>query len=883
MLLGSGTAAPLKLEHTADLSSSPTRWKKPFSGAGRPATSAGTSSSSGFTFPAAPTARQRDSLAPILTDTARPEARGSSPTARAVSPSRWRNPFIRQSSSSASSPTTLLSTSPTHQRLTAPSHARTASGSSDLNDALHVSRAPQRRPSDELAPSSGGPESSHKRGFSFGRRSSASGDGEAGTGGALAGGLRKLRAQFSHAAPPAASTQHEDDAGSATDEPRVYASRLNGIAPSSEAAKPALLNGHSRSASLASSIAPSLARTSFGDSSSRPVRASLESSQPPLSTAGSPAPASSAPSPRVTTAPPHLRKKSSFSAVKALLGSTSPSASPAGTGGSAGTRRADSPSSDAGEALDPLTDAELASWRRAGRERRAAARSGSGSGGGGETSEDEVIEVLGEAARLGPRAGPATANERRGSITSQDSGDVLIIGQQQGPQQPASPALSTHRSQAMRSFTEASSAASSVRKASSPRSSAVPLFPNSPRSSSQPFLGSRRSSSAAAAARPNTAPVERRSSRVGEGTVDSGVLNVLEFVAVDAGGDGEEALPLHFPQTHSTDESLFPSAISPKLGPPPSPSLAVLGSSPPKRGHLRRRSTSSSQLSLGSEEDMILSTLGGFAGLGLSSSPSSASSSPVLPQQPFIAPSASAAEQSSLPASMQQLFSTPPKIARPKTDGAPLSSPSKRAARPSPIQVEFGSRRLSTASLASPVSPSTPPPRPARAPGRLSRPVSGSSATPPQPYVPSSQQETSSARSPSSPKPAAVATVHSISTAPPPLPPSSRRALVRPRIPPSSSAPRSPPARPSRSKERARARAALEGNAVSTVRRPSLELVGERYSAEGGLGGWCEAEKERRKDLPPTPPGSDELRHDCEGLQIDEAGRRREAAAIAAA
>ncbi|GJN88234.1 hypothetical protein Rhopal_001199-T1 [Rhodotorula paludigena] len=618
MLLGSGTAAPLKLEHTAELSSSTTRWKKPFSGGGRPATSAGTSSSSGYTFPAASTARQPDSLAPILTDTARPEAQGSSPTARAVSPSRWRNPFVRQSSSSASSPTTLLSTSPTHQRLTAPSHARTASGSSDLNDALHVSRAPQRRPSDELAPASGGGDISHKRGFSFGRRSSASGDGEAGTGGALAGGLRKLRAQFSHAPPPAAPTQHEEDAGSATDEPRVYASRLNGIAPSSEAAMPAMLNGHGRSASLASSMAPSLARTSFGNSSSRP---------PPLFTAATPAPASSAPSPRVTAAPPPLRKKSSFSAVKALLGSTSPSASPAGTGGSAGTRRADSPSSDAGEALDPLTDAELASWRRAGRERRAAARSGSGSGGGGETSEDEVIEVLGEAARLGPRAGPATENERRGSITSQDSGDVLIIGQQQAPQQPASPAWSTHRPQARRSPSKASSAASSVRKTSSPRSSAVPLFP-SPNSSSQAFPGSWRGSSAAAAARPNTASVERRSSRVGEGTVDGGALNVLEFVAVDAGGDGEEALPLHFPQTHSTDESLLPSAISPKLGPPPSPALAVFGSSPPKRGHLRRRSTSSSHLSLGSEEDMILSTLGGFAGLGLSSSPSSASSSP---------------------------------------------------------------------------------------------------------------------------------------------------------------------------------------------------------------------------------------------------------------
>ncbi|BGP45695.1 hypothetical protein JCM10450v2_001525 [Rhodotorula kratochvilovae] len=517
-----------------------------------------------------------------------------------------------------------------------------------------------------------------------------------------------------------------------------------------------------------------------------------------------------APQPSTAAPPPQqqhaqdVRRKPSLAGVKTLLAPAPSMPAPR-----------DSP-----PAADPLTDAELASWRAAGRAKRVGLASeaeeglgplatpgwGGSIGAGGArrgSGESEVLVIGNGCARssnvpLAPSAGAS----RRGSAAAQ----ALPFGtlprasvDTPSPRSSASPFPSAGRRP---------SDAPSVTFASSHRPSDSPALTfSSRRPSDSPALpfGSRRPSAASgrSSARPRTAPAGGRSPRI-----DSGALNVLEFVAVDAGRDGEENLPLHFPQTNGGGlDGLAPSAISPFPG---STSPAA------RRGQfLRRLSTTSSNFSLGSEEDMILSTLaatgaspnpGAGAGNGLFSA--SPGSSPVLGARPLLAPKPP--PQSSLPPSMQHLFA-----GRPAALGAAaLSAPSRRAA-PLPAPIQLPASTSSPAGFAAAgqglgfALPGTPPPRPPRAPGHsLAR-------VPP----PQEEQQEHSAWS-------QLATA--LSSAP--------RGKGRPRTAPT-------PTRPSRSEERERAAAALEGRAVRASEKAVEEKAGPRA--------WTP---------PPTPPGSEEIR-----------------------
>ncbi|GAA6053714.1 hypothetical protein JCM3770_003180 [Rhodotorula araucariae] len=494
---------------------------------------------------------------------------------------------------------------------------------------------------------------------------------------------------------------------------------------------------------------------------------------------------------------------------------------------------------------DPLTDAELASWRAAGQAKRAT---------GGTGTIASVRQAHGALGPLGERI-QSGIGARRGSAES----EVLIIGN--GGARTSEVPLAPSADPSMRSSTTSPS----VPFGSSPRAFAVPPSP-SPRLAASPFpsdgrrpsdspsvtfalsrrtsdspalvsssrrpshspalpFGSRRPSAASgrSGVRPKTAPAGRPSPKF-----DAGALNVLEFVAVDAGRDGEASLPLHFPQTNGGGlDGLAPSAISPFPG---SASPAT------PHGHFRRRlSTASSNLSLGSEEDMILSTL---AATGASPSPDagagsgplfapSPGSSPVLGARPFLAPKPP--PQSSLPPSMQRLFASPVARARPQAN-ATLSAPSKRAALPTPIRI---SASVSSSATFGPtgaglglgvVVPATPPPRPPRAP-RHSLPR----AMPQEQEQKHELEREHSAWSP-------LRTLSSSAVTVPPR----RGKTVRPRTAPAQA--RAPtPVRPSRSEERARAAAAaaLEGR---------RESGGEE--GKSAPGAWTP---------PPTPPGSGEI------------------------
>ncbi|BGP29654.1 hypothetical protein JCM10296v2_001393 [Rhodotorula toruloides] len=410
---------------------------------------------------------------------------------------------------------------------------------------------------------------------------------------------------------------------------------------------------------------------------------------PPITSPASP-PILSAPSSSAATAPhpakKHVRQKSSITALTSIL------KHPSSANGSSATH----------EAEDPLTDVELASWRL-GRSRENSAEAGVGVVNAGGTRRIVANGSSEEDARGMPNG------SRRGS--AEDDTDVLVIQKKQAAfAAPPSP----------------------------PRPSAVPLSPSSP---PLPFGSFRRPS--AGLRRPKTAP-ENRPSRPRRSSDASSAFNVLEFVAADEGRDTKAALPMRFPQMNGDEAVFLPSAISPPMGSAPFPS-----SNGNRRKLFRRASSASSHLSLGSEEEMILSTLDG-GNLSHPSSPSSAGGSPVMFQPGFVSSGLPGAAESALPPSMRGLFATPgaPQRIRPRTAGGeiPLSVPSRRAAKlpPSPIKIPptvpavYASpsstrppsatgtatpihRPTSSATLRSPVSPKTPaPPRPPRAPSRPS-------------------------------------------------------------------------------------------------------------------------------------------------------------------
>ncbi|BGO98194.1 Proteophosphoglycan ppg4 [Rhodotorula toruloides ATCC 204091] len=422
-----------------------------------------------------------------------------------------------------------------------------------------------------------------------------------------------------------------------------------------------------------------------------------DSTSPTTSPASPPnpsAPPSSAP-PAPHPAKKHIRQKSSITALTSIL--KHPSSS---TNGSSATH----------DAADPLTDEELASWRLGRSRENSVGDAGVG------------VVKAGGTRRIGANgngedgAGQTANGSRRGS--AEYNTDVLVIQKKQAAfAAPPSP----------------------------PRPSAVPLSPSSP---TLPFGSFRRPS--AGLRRPKTAP-ENRPSRPRRSSDASSAFNVLEFVAADEGRDTKAALPMRFPQMNGDEAVFLPSAISPPMGSAPFPS-----SSGNRRKLFRRASSASSHLSLGSEEEMILSTLDG-ANLSHPSSPSSAGGSPVMFQSGFVSSGLPGAGESALPPSMRGLFATPgaPQRIRPRTAGGeiPLSVPSRRAAKlpPSPIKIPptvpavsasppstrppstTGTatplrRPTSSATLRSPVSPKTPaPPRPPRAP---SRPASMSPTSP---------------------------------------------------------------------------------------------------------------------------------------------------------
>ncbi|GEM09089.1 proteophosphoglycan ppg4 [Rhodotorula toruloides] len=292
----------------------------------------------------------------------------------------------------------------------------------------------------------------------------------------------------------------------------------------------------------------------------------------------------------------HVRQKSSMTALTSIL--KHPSSA--------------NYSSAIHDAEDPLTDEELASWRL-GRSRESSVRAGVGAVGAGGTRR-MMANGNGEAGAI------RTVNgSRRG--TAEDEADVLVIQKKQ---------------------------VALVAPPSPPRPSAVPLFPSSRASS---FSSFRRAS--ADLRRPKTAP-ENRPSRPRRSSDASSAFNVLEFVAADEGRDTKSALPMRFPQMNGDEAVFLPSAISPPMGSAPFPS-----SNEPRRKFLRRVSSTSSHLSLGSEEEMILSTLDG-GNLSAPSSPSSAGgSSPVMFQSVFVPSGLPGAGESALPPAMRGLFATP--------------------------------------------------------------------------------------------------------------------------------------------------------------------------------------------------------------------------------
>ncbi|BGO89167.1 hypothetical protein NBRC10512_003508 [Rhodotorula toruloides] len=412
-----------------------------------------------------------------------------------------------------------------------------------------------------------------------------------------------------------------------------------------------------------------------------------------LSTNLSPAPPSMPPAPPSSTPLPsnaakkHVRQKSSITALTSILKHAS-----SGTGSSA-----------THDAEDPLTDEELASWKL-GRSRENSV----GSAGVG-------VVKAGGTRRIGVNGSGEEGEERipngsrRGS--AEDEANVLVIQRKQ---------------------------AAFVAPPSPPRPSAVPLSPSSP-----PLLfGSFRRPSAGLR-RPKTAP-ENRPTRPRRSSDASSAFNVLEFVAADEGRDTKAALQMRFPQMNGDEAVFLPSAISPPMGSAPFPT-----SNGNRRKLFRRASSASSHLSLGSEEEMILSTLDGGE-LSHASSPSSAGGSPVMFQSGFVPSVLPGSADSALPPSMRGLFATPgaPQRIRPRTAGGeiPLSMPSRRAAKlpPSPIKIpqtvpalpasppssfppsKTGTstplhRPASSATLRSPIVPKTPaPPRPPRAPSRPS-------------------------------------------------------------------------------------------------------------------------------------------------------------------
>ncbi|TNY20643.1 hypothetical protein DMC30DRAFT_416764 [Rhodotorula diobovata] len=350
---------------------------------------------------------------------------------------------------------------------------------------------------------------------------------------------------------------------------------------------------------------------------------------------------------------PPLRKKTSLAAMKTLLA--------ASTGGKDGDHPRATGKERAAE-TETVTDEELAAWREAGRAKRAGNKS------------------LGSRVELGERMGETG----EGVAAGEEEDEVLIIRSRgSGDKVDTAPGFSPTRLP--------------YGMDAPPFSSLIPSPSHSPRPASPPASSRRSSNAPSIAFSPSRRPsdgsvlvsVSRRPSdspapvapaarpKTPTPRLDPGALNVLEFVAVDEGGKGDEEIPLRFPQTSGAEPEggLAPSAIS--SFPPP----------------LRRSSSStSSRLSLGSEEGMVLSLLDGdgdASALLFPSSPQLGGTSPVPGARPLIAPKP--APESSLPPSMQHLFATPGAPRRPGSaagggQGAPLSSPSRRAAAPAPIR-----------------------------------------------------------------------------------------------------------------------------------------------------------------------------------------------------
>ncbi|GAA5905351.1 hypothetical protein JCM8208_003826 [Rhodotorula glutinis] len=524
---------------------------------------------------------------------------------------------------------------------------------------------------------------------------------------------------------------------------------------------------HGRSHSLGSVLTLARARAQGGAAGGGPGGDGLDAPQPQSQ-------------PQVSAPHKGVRKKTSLAAMKEFLSASSRSSVESGAHG--------------GGRSGPVTDEELAAWRDAGKERRAASRAGMRAHMSGEEDvsadeDDEVLVIgLGEG-QNGTTAGSSSATSSSTRLPY-DMGappfSSLLPSPAHSPR-PASPPSSSRRS---------SSAHSHALSASRRPSDTTSIFPSTSRRPSDcpaPL---------AAAARPKT-PTPR---------LDQGPLNVLEFVAVDAGGDGAEALPLHFPQTHGAEHGGFsPSAIS--------------GFPPPRRPALERTSSGSSRFSLGSEEGMVLSVLaagddgdGNDGGLLFPPSPAMGSSSPVLGARPVLA--AKPAPESSLPPSMQHLFATPA-AGRPSSSAdAPLSVPSRRAAAPAPIVVRPTSPSLSPRRRSAGVDglglalSGSPPPRPPRSPSRAY-------STPASPTSPSAWSPLGSSR----PRDAALDESGRLSP--------------------------SAPHRPRRSVERARAAAAaaLEGRPPSASGTTSAESEGGGEGARAGA--WTP---------PPTPPRSDKVR-----------------------
>ncbi|BGP18883.1 hypothetical protein JCM10213v2_006963 [Rhodosporidiobolus nylandii] len=678
--------------------------------------------------------------AAVSTSTAAPNpvhyAAGSPPPSP-TTPRAVPRPRPSVSTSIPSPRSSLSSTSPTRVRSRPLSVIGLPSSSSEFNDTLHLSRAP--------SPSS--PSSSPGKGL---RPLS----------------LAPYAAPASPRSPPlpleirtgrrASLTLSGAAAGIALSPPGSPTRPLSAYGTRGPAT-PTRANRRDRSGSLASSLLPASGPASPTGAAFAPMSTSLSSTSTSIVTA--------------TAASGQVRKKPSLSeaALKALM-----HLRPAAQNGAHDADAEHLAHRGAPSARDVPSEEEILSWRRG------SSRLGGGYGGGyGVGSESslgsagEMRDLLGRARSrsFGTEAGAGSS--RRGS---DDADEVLIIAPRPetktGRINVDAAAAALAAQQGEQDAVERERAVEKAAAAAGAKPSAVPLFPSAsapgqapaalppPRTIASPFpttgkVGPRRPSRrpktagaqpdssaspfltstlfphalgpvasqtspslsvSAAATAPSATPFpygERPSARAQREREGREQFNVLDFVAMDE--ESGEPLPPRVPVTAAEAAALFPAA----------PKLERMGSD----------GTTSSGISLGSDEGMVLSHLEdpGVLASVTGGGKSSARTSPLLPfssaSQP--APASAQATTSKLPSSMHKLFSTPfaspfslSSAAKPKAP-APLSIPSSRAGsalafNPSPASPPQSAIPLSPTASGTGLglSTSTPPPRPPRAPRR---------------------------------------------------------------------------------------------------------------------------------------------------------------------